>query len=223
MSVVACNEPAVGDVRLTSYPAGVAQVYTGVATARVPDKGSADWGWRTVCGYHENRQLQQKWCARPTAARAAAAAATGTAAAPRAPRLCTAGSLTGWVPVVALMVAASLPLHSPAFATNRPSPPRDKLNLAQVICRELSYESAISQSERHALFELAVDETAPYQCNSGNEKSMKQCKEVPSALRTECASALVVECKASEAFSGPAEPRCGSAGVLGQPGLLPGP
>ncbi|KAG8469112.1 hypothetical protein KFE25_007630 [Diacronema lutheri] len=159
VTVIACNEPAVGDVRLTSYPVGVAQVFTGMGTAHVSDADDPDWGWRSVCGWHDSRQLGAKW---------------------------------------------------------------EKMNLARVVCRQLGFLSASFQSEREG--EGEVDETAPYQCNSGSEQELKQCKEQPSALHgEECTSALVVGCKTGGEFYGPAEPRCGSAGVHGKPRPQPGP
>lgn len=60
-----CNAPLVGEVRLASYPLGVAQVYTGVPTARVADAAHPDFGWRTLCGAHADRRLQPKWCVPP--------------------------------------------------------------------------------------------------------------------------------------------------------------
>lgn len=99
---------------------------------------------------------------------------------------------------------------------------REKMNLARVVCRQLGFLSASFQSEREG--EGEVDETAPYQCNSGSEQELKQCKEQPSALHgEECTSALVVGCKTGGEFYGPAEPRCGSAGVHGKPRPQPGP
>jgi len=145
---VACNPPIVGDVRLSAYPVGVTQVYSGTPTAHVSDAADLDWGWRTVCGWHGNRQLQAKW---------------------------------------------------------------DTMNLARVVCRQLGYSEPLAQSERHALFEL--DETLPYQCASGHEKSLTQCREVD-LLGEECTSAVVVSCRGSGLLYGPDEPRCGSAGLL---------
>jgi hypothetical protein len=88
--------------------------------------------------------------------------------------------------------------------------------LARVVCRQLGYAEPLAQTERHALFEFLLDETLPYQCSSGNEKSLRQCREVD-LLGGECTSAVVVSCGGSGLFYGPEEPRCGSAGLLEKP------
>lgn len=107
----------------------------------------------------------------------------------------------------------------------RPSlrPRRERLHLAKVLCRQLGYERADSQAERDALAGSAVDVSAPFQCASGREKSFAQCSELPSAQAGACTSAVVVGCEASDGFRGPAEPRCGSAALLGAARPTPGP
>jgi len=149
--MILCNAPIMGDVRLTSYPAGIAQMYTGEGSDHVWDPADPDFGWRTICGWHDHRSLTRNWNAK---------------------------------------------------------------GMAQVICRQLGYASAVNQSERQAVFEMMVDEGSPVSC-SGSEPDVRRCRDVTRLMprnKRECTSGVFVRCGSNGAHLGPSEPVCGSSG-----------
>lgn len=90
-------------------------------------------------------------------------------------------------------------------------PRRKQKTIAAVVCRQLGYAEATEQSEREPKFEFMQDETAPFSCG-GSERTLKQCKQVPDALKGPCTSGVRVSCKAGGTSHGPEAPECGSAG-----------